>query len=376
MLLAALIDAGASLDRARADISLLGIAGWRLDVVPVTKNGVMAKKAVVEAASAEPRSYNAIRALIEESSLERGIKTRSLATFRRLAIAEAAVHGVKLDDLHFHEVGAVDALVDIVGCASALEQINPDRVVASPLPLGRGTTSSAHGVLPLPAPAVTELLKGAPVVAGPSHETVTPTGAAIIVTAAHGFGDIPPMEISSIGWGAGHRDTQIPNLLRIFVGEASQATRPEVSLIETNIDDTSPELIPHAIDALLAAGAQDAWITPILMKKGRPGFLLAALAENELTEGVLEAIYRETTTFGARVRRVEKDELQREWREVRVGGHPMRVKVARRGGGDITLAAEHDDAVRVARLTGMALKDVYAAALEAAARPERRPAGD
>lgn len=372
MLLAALIDAGASAERVRADLSRLGLTGWRLETEPVTKGSIRALRARVDYETDLPeRSYTAIVALISQSDLPDGVKRRGLATFERLARAESAIHGVPVEAVHFHEAGSLDAIVDVVGCASAMEQLGVSRVVCSPLPLGRGQIETAHGVLPLPAPAVTELVKGMPIVSGPDHETVTPTGAAIIAAAAERFGPIPPMTVDAVGWGAGLRDTHLPNVVRALIGRAAPQPPPDaVKLIETNIDDMSPELIPYAIERMLAAGAQDAWVTPILMKKGRGGFLLSALASDDAADAVVDVIYRETTTFGLRIQEIAKHELAREWREVQVEGHPVRVKIARRGASETTRAPEYDDALRVAKATGMALKDVYRTALEQAERAE------
>jgi uncharacterized protein (TIGR00299 family) protein len=367
MLLGALIDSGAAVDEIRAGLDALDLPGWELAVSETHRAGIRATRVEVLIDDDETeRSYADVKLLIQNASLAPPVARRALETFAVLAKAEAKVHGIDRDDVHFHEVGAHDAVIDIVGCSVAFEAIAADRIVSSPLPTGSGTVETRHGVLPVPAPAVMEILRGAPVYGAGTTELVTPTGAALLVANSDSFGAMPPMRIDSIGYGAGARDnSEIANVTRVFLGEAIPATdgaRTHV-VIETNVDDMSPELIPHALEQLLAAGADDAWVTPIVMKKGRPAFTLSALCTEADQDRVLDALFRETTTFGARVQAAGKVALTREWIEVEVAGMPVRVKLARRAGEVIGAAPEHDDALKVARATGMALKDVYSAAL-------------
>jgi pyridinium-3,5-bisthiocarboxylic acid mononucleotide nickel chelatase len=324
---------------------------------------------VSEERGAAPRSYAHIVSLLEEAPLPSGVRNRSLDAFRRLGEAEAKVHDRPLADIHFHEVGSTDAIVDIVAASAALEFFSPDRVVVSPIPTGRGFVESAHGTLPLPAPAVVEILKGAILLERGHWETVTPTGAAILAAAATGYGEMPPLRIQSSGYGAGTRQHEIPNLLRVVVGDevadADDAREGDL-VLETNIDDMSPELVPYVIDSLLAAGAHDAWVTQAVMKKGRPGFVLSALTPAIHKFHLLEILYRETSTLGVRFYQVGRATLDRDWVEVDVVGHTVRVKLGIKSGDVVTASPEHDDALRVATATGLPLKEVYAIAVRRA----------
>jgi pyridinium-3,5-bisthiocarboxylic acid mononucleotide nickel chelatase len=374
MLLAALIDAGADIDEVRSVLRTMDIDGWELDSEDVQRAGVRATKAVVTTTSTDAhRDLGTIRGLL--TPLPDPVRERADRTFTTLAEAEAHVHGTTVDQVHFHEVGALDAIVDIVGTCAAIQQIAPDRVLASPLPLGSGEVRSAHGVLPVPAPATHELMHrhAIPVVDGGEGETVTPTGAALIATLVDGFVEMPAMRIHSVGYGAGDRDTERPNVVRAFVGEAEPIHADATHLVvEANIDDMTPEMFPYVIECLMRAGADDAWVTPIVMKKERPAFLLSALTHRDRRAEVLDALFRETTTFGCRVLAAEKQELDRSWIETQVHGHVVHVKIAHRGGEQVTASPEYAEAVRAARATGRALKDVYAEALRLAAEAQER----
>jgi uncharacterized protein (TIGR00299 family) protein len=366
MVLGALIDAGADITRIREELSTLRLGGWDLEIHEVTRGSIRATRCeVVVANDGTERSYSDVLDLLSRGDLSERVEERARRAFDVLARAEARIHGVPLDQVHFHEVGARDAIVDIVGSAAALESLAPDEVITSPIPTGRGFVDSAGGTLPIPAPAVTEILRGVTLYERGDAELVTPTGAALLAAFTDRFDAMPPLELEATGYGAGRRDTgREPNVLRVLVGRAVEtglATSTAI-LIETNIDDMSPELLPYVIESLLAAGAQDAWFTSIVMKKGRPAFTLSVLVGKAEMDRVLDVVYRETTTLGTRVREVAKDELAREWIEVSISGQAVRVKVGRRGGEIVTLAPEHDDAARAARATGLALKEVYAEA--------------
>jgi uncharacterized protein (TIGR00299 family) protein len=270
--------------------------------------------------------------------------------------------------VHFHEVGGVDAIGEVCGVALALEDLRIDRVVCSPLPVGRGFVEAAHGRLPLPAPATLALLEGAPLHGVESEtELVTPTGAALVAALADGYGPLPRLTLEAVGYGAGTRDgPERPNLVRAIVGaETGPASHP-VSLIETNLDDLLPELAPDAAAACVAAGALDVWTTPAQMKHGRPGFVLSALARPGDEQAVAGAMLRETSTLGVRIARLDRIELERESRTVEVAGEPVRVKVGRLDGQVVNLAPEHADCQRAARRTGEPVKTVWARALAAA----------
>jgi uncharacterized protein (TIGR00299 family) protein len=369
MILGALIDAGAPDGEIRAALEKLPIERVGFERSRVARGGIDATSIDIDIPDkATHRTYRDVVEIIGNADLAPAVRDRALETFRILAVAEGKVHGVAPDDVHFHEVGALDTIADVVGAAIALEHFSPTTVVASAIPMGRGTVQSAHGTIPVPAPAVTEILAGVPLVPGGEGEVITPTGAAILRAACDRFGDPPPMTLRATGYGAGTREQTLPNVVRVMVGDGIDAEVDAFVLLETNIDDMSPELIPHVIDVLMREGAVDAWSTPILMKKGRPAITLSALVNATARDRVVDAIYRETTTFGVRVTSVAKDELLREWIEIEVEGQTVRVKIARRGGEVVTVSPEYEDAAKVARATGAPLKDVYERARREATR--------
>jgi uncharacterized protein (TIGR00299 family) protein len=369
MLLAALLDAGAPLDAIRA--GLPAVDGIGLDVVRVQRCGVEAALCTVTAPHQHVhRRLRDVRALIDGADMTVRARARAHAAFQLLAEAEGTVHGVSASEVTFHEVGALDAIVDVCGVALALDALDIDEVVSSPLPLGRGTTHGAHGVLPLPAPATLELLHGVPVYGVPREgETVTPTGAALVVSLASSYGSLPWMNLCAVGTGAGRRDpNDIPNVLRAVIGERSEDTaRGDASVIETNLDDLPPELVPDAAEACFAAGALDVWTVPAGMKNGRPGFVLSAIARPRDEESVAQAMLRHTTALGVRIVRAHhRCELARTWRTVEIEGHPVRVKLGLLGGDVVNASPEHRDCVRVARATNTSVKAIWVAALAAA----------
>lgn len=373
MVLGALLDAGASIERVRGGLAGLGVPGLEVRVGRATRHGIDAARVEVSAATDQPhRRWRDVREMIGGAGLPERAAARALAAFRALAEAEGRVHGVSADEVRFHEVGEVDALAEVCGAALALEDLDVERVQCSPLALGRGTVEAAHGRLPLPAPAVLELLRGAPVQGSDAGaETVTPTGAALCVALSEGFGEIPAMRLEAVGNGAGGRDRgPVPNLVRAMVGEPLEVgdtgSEGRVSLLETNLDDVTGELLPDAAAASFAAGALDVWTTPAQMKKGRPGVVLSALARPEDERAVALAMVRETGTLGVRTADLRRLELAREWRTVQVGGEAVRVKVGRLDGVPTSVAPEHEDCRRAAERTGRSVRAVWAAALLAA----------
>jgi uncharacterized protein (TIGR00299 family) protein len=365
MILGALLGAGASEEVIRGSLDALKLGGWTMQIEQVNKGSLAATEVTVHAdAGPTSRRYPDIKQLIHASRLSSGVKARALATFAVLAEAEAKVHGAPLEDVHFHEVGGVDAIVDIVGAAAGLESLGAELVVCSPIATGRGITESLHGTIPVPAPAVLEILHGAPLFERGAQELITPTGAAILAAASARFGPMPAMVIDSVGYGAGNRETDVPNVLRVITGTSIDQETGTNLLIETNLDDMSPELVPYAIERLLEAGAVDVWSTAISMKKRRHGILLSILVPERSGRAVLDVLYRETTTLGARVRRVEKEELERHFETAGVEGHPVRVKIGTHNGEVTTVSPEYEDAAKVARLTGLPLTEVYRRAVE------------
>jgi pyridinium-3,5-bisthiocarboxylic acid mononucleotide nickel chelatase len=368
MLLAALIDAGAPEDAVRDSLDALRLPAWELHLRRVTSGGIAALRAEVVVGDHEPhRSYRDVREVIESADLNAGVKERALHVFARLAEAEAKVHGTEKEDVVFHEVGATDALIDVVGVASAIEHFSPSLVAASAVATGTGTVATHHGDLPLPAPAVAELLKGVPVFGRGREELVTPTGAAILTELCSSFGDLPAMTLDAVGHGAGGRQSESPNVVRALIGRlAAEDERETALMIETNIDDLNPELVPYIIDRLLESGAHDAWTNPIVMKKGRLATTLSVLCDHGARDKVIEIIFAETTTLGLRCTPVTKHTLHRELITVDIDGHAVRVKIGRRAGEALTIAPEYEDARAVARVTGVPLKEIYAHATEAA----------
>ena len=360
------------------------------------------------------RPYAAIRDLLGNAGFSPVVTARAQAVFRKLAEAEGSIHGIAADDVHFHEVGSEDAIADVVGVALALEQLGVEEIVVSPLPIGRGFVRSAHGVLPLPAPATLELLRGIPVQGVDiDRELVTPTGAAIVAALGTEFGQFPAMTSMAIGYGAGTRDlAERPNVVRAVLGVRTPATpivnltgeannstlafastvnpgesgksgessdlsasaessdrrtaKSTVVVIETNLDDCSPELIPDAALAATKAGALDVWITPATMKKGRPGFVLHALARPDRQAEVARAILRETSALGVRISHHERIELDRSFFSVDVEGQPINIKVGSQNGAIVNVAPEHDDCAAAAAKLSLPVKDVFARALTSA----------
>jgi len=372
MLLAALLDAGAPLDDVRAGLRGLGVDGLDLAVEATERHGLGALSVRVVAPEEHVhRDWAGIRALLDGAGMPARARARARETFRRLAHAEGRVHRVDPDRVRFHEVGAVDALADVCGVALALEALNVGRVACSPLPAGRGLVPAAHGVLPLPAPATLELLRDVPLYGVASDtELVTPTGAALVAALADGeFGPLPPLVLETVGYGAGARDLpDRPNVVRVLLGTAVEhggARRPAV-LVECTLDDLSGELVADAVAACLGAGALDAWVAPVQMKKSRPGVVLTAVARPEDETAVAETMLRHTTTLGVRLLPVLRWELDRERHTVAVAGQPVSVKIGRLAGDLVNLAPEHEDVARAAAALGRPAKAVWAEAWAAA----------
>jgi pyridinium-3,5-bisthiocarboxylic acid mononucleotide nickel chelatase len=284
--------------------------------------------------------------------------------FRRLAEVEGDIHGVRLEDVHFHELGSLDTLLDVCGAFVLLEALGVERVFSSPLPFARGLVTAAHGVLPLPAPATLALLAGAALVGVETEaELVTPTGAAIAATVVDEWGALPPLTLERVGYGAGTKDlSDRPNVVRVVLGSGVSA-KPRVVVLETNLDDLSPELVPDAIECCFAAGALDVWTVPAHMKKGRPGFVLTALAPPEGEAAIARVLLEETSALGVRVSRLERYELEREVRVVELDGGTVRVKVGLLDRRVVNIAPEHDDCAAIAKETGRSVKSVWAEAL-------------
>jgi pyridinium-3,5-bisthiocarboxylic acid mononucleotide nickel chelatase len=373
MLLGALLDVGAAEESVREAIRGVGVPGLDLELGTERRHGIAARS--VRVTPGEPgaqRTWSDVRALIEGAALPARVRERALAVFATLADAEGRVHDLPAEAVRFHELGAADAIADVCGIAAALESLGIEEIVCSPLPVSRGFVDAAHGRLPLPAPATLELLRGAPLYGVELEvELVTPTGAAVVSALARDFGPLPAMRLDGIGYGAGARDLPaLPNVVRVLTGVAVEGSgrARDVSLVETNLDDLSPELVPDAVQACFSSGALDVWVTPTQMKKGRPGIVLSALAPPSDEPRVCEAMLRESGTLGVRVSSVRRWELERESRTVEVAGREVRVKVGWLDGRAVRFAPEHDDCAAVAEATGQPASSVWSAALAAATR--------
>lgn len=404
MLLAALLDAGADLAAVRAGLARLRVEPIELRLTEVRRHGLRGAHVTVHAPeSPVHRGLSDVLAVVDAAGLPTPVHDFAIATFTRLGAAEARVHGCSVDEVHFHEVGALDAIADVVGCALALHDLElldaPTRVV-SPVAVGSGSVRAAHGRLPVPVPAVAELLTGAgaPVAAHPAAmELCTPTGAALLATLATGWGPVPAMTPRATGVGAGTADPAgHPNVLRLLVGEAPVGTvaapagspavdgsdwlTAELCQVETTIDDLDPRIWPDLLDDLRGVGAADAWCVPALMRKGRPGQVLTVLVEPDRVDLVCRLLFEQTTTLGVRVGSVQRRSLRRGTVEVAVDGHRLPVKYGTLGDAVVTVQPEYDEALAVARSTGLAVADVLdratreARAALAAATPPDQPA--
>ncbi len=371
MILGALIDLGAPVTRLREDLAKLSIGPFDLSVDTVSVNGIKARQVTIDAPDAPmERHLSDIRTMIDGSHLPPGIKTRAINTFSRLAAAEAEIHDCSPDDVHFHEVGAKDAIIDIVGAALCLDYLGVHHITSSPLPMGSGFVECRHGVLPLPAPATLALLKNVPVRgAGIEGELVTPTGAALITEMAAGFGPYPEMALQSVGYGAGRqRFKDRPNLLRVVLGQtvppADFETRgmmeEGVEVLETAVDDLNPELYGHLMERLFETGVLDVYWIPVHMKKNRPGTLIQVVCRPEKLQAALAVIFNETSSLGVRIQPVRRMVLRREERVLATSLGELRVKCVLTPDGRERMIPEYDECRRLAREHGLPLPDVYA----------------
>ncbi len=369
MVLGAVVDLGLPVEKLREELDALGLPGYRLEARRVTRSGLAATQVevVADPPASGHRHLRHILELLEASRLEPHAKEVAGSLFRRLAEAEAAVHGTSVEKVHFHEVGAVDSIVDIVGGVIALRWLGVSRFVASPLNVGTGTVTMSHGTFPVPPPATARLVTGVPVYGEGDGELLTPTGALLVTSHASAYGPLPPMKIEKTGHGAGGRETKgRPNVLRLIVGEeAAAAAGDRVVVLETEVDDASPQVLGPLLDRLLAEGALDAFFTPVQMKKGRPGVLVTVLAEPRRREALEELLFRETTTLGVRRQEWDRTVLERDTATVATAYGPIRVKIGRRGGVVYNASPEFDDCLRAAGERGVAAKEVLAAALAA-----------
>lgn len=372
MFLAAILDAGVSDDRLLSELAKVPVGSYEFRSSRVLRSGLAANRVEISIPAEQPhRHLHHIEKLLDESSLRAGVKEKALAVFRRLAEVEGRLHGKPPGSVHFHEVGAVDAILDIAGTCAGLELLGVADLVCSPLNLGSGRVQAAHGSLPVPAPATAELLKQLPVYStGIEGELVTPTGAALVATLATGFGPMPPIKVEAIGYGAGASDFPgHPNIARLFIGERSgeialpRGTHGDVvSVMQANVDDMSPQLYGYLVEQALAAGALDVTCSSIQMKKNRPGIEVTVLCPPAQADRLAELIFEQTTTIGLRMYEARRQVLARETETVETPYGPVHIKVARHNGRVLNAAPEYDDCRRIAQEKGMPLKEVLLAA--------------
>ncbi len=398
MILGALVDAGLSLEHLRGELGKLGLSHYEIGARKVVKRGLGGTQMIIDLEGGhhhgedrhleeghhshhhghhshhrreshhqqphhEHRNLHDIQGLIEASALDAAVKEKSLQIFTRLAEAEAKVHRTSIDQVHFHEVGAMDAIIDIVGAVVGLKNLGIEKLYCSPLHVGSGTVECAHGTLPVPAPATLELIKGKPVYStGVKGELLTPTGAAILTTLASEFGPMPAMIVEATGYGAGTLDPPVPNLLRVSIGEATGSLQrfqiERVAVIETNIDDMNPQLYDYLIQKMLELGALDVFLAPIQMKKNRPGTLVTVICATEAVERFADFLLQETTTIGLRWRIDNRLKAERSIREVETRYGPVRFKVAHLGDQISNISPEYEDCKRIALEKGVALQEV------------------
>jgi uncharacterized protein (TIGR00299 family) protein len=375
MNLGAMIDLGVDPEVLREELRKIEIGSYEIQVKRDQRRGIFGTKVDVILPSGEGapaahghghRSFKDIAGLIEESNFSEGVKSTSLNIFVKIAEAEAKIHGHSIDEVHFHEVGAIDSIVDIVGAAICFEVLNVDKIISSPVQVGGGFVKCAHGMLPVPAPATAEILTGIPIRSGlVPFETTTPTGAAILAAAAGRFAERVDFTPLKIGYGIGQRDTDVPNVLRVFLGEMDDEKQDldvevkEACLMECNIDDMNPELYEGIVERLFEKGALDVYLTPIIMKKSRPAVKISILCDADHRRGLEEVLWLQTSTFGLRVNKISKLMLRRDVTTVKTKYGDLRVKNAYLRGERIKWKLEYEDAKRLAQEKGVSIKAIY-----------------
>ncbi len=370
MNLGAMIDLGVDRNHLLAELKKLDIGPYEVKISRDQRRGITGTKVEVvvgrDAAPAEARTFNNIAKMIAASDLSETVKAISLKVFTKMAEAEAKVHGHALDEVHFHEVGSTDSIVDIVGAAVCLDYLQVDRILCSPIELGGGFVTCAHGILPVPAPATAEILKGIPIrTGGLSHEATTPTGAAILAAIVDRFTETTDFTVKEIGYGIGQRDTDRPNVLRVFLGEgierapAESVETEDAFLVECNIDDMNPELYDDVMDSLFQKGALDVFLTPVIMKKSRPAVKISILCGDRERQAIEEIFWLKTSTFGLRTQRVSKTMLKRDFsvRSTKYGEITMKNAYFR--GKKIKSKPEYEDCRKLAGEKGVSVKEIY-----------------
>jgi uncharacterized protein (TIGR00299 family) protein len=366
MLLGSLIDLGLDIKKIRKGLKSLDLPEYKINASKTSRSSIAGTKFDVVVKSKikshhHSRTFPHIKKIINNSDLPDEVKTNSVDVFKRLGNAEAKVHDTTLNKVHFHEVGAVDSIVDIVGGCQAIHMLGADKIYSSPINTGEGTVTCEHGVFPVPAPATLELLKGIPCYSsGIKKEMATPTGVSMIGHFANKFSSMPHMAIEKIGYGAGgHITKELPNMLRVIVGSTDDCNDSKISVVETNIDDMNPEFYDHVMDSLFSAGAVDVYITPIIMKKGRPAVKISALVSRDHHAQISNILLKETSTFGTRSYEVDRKVLDRSWKTITSPWGKAKVKIGKMDGKILHISPEYEDCKRIAGEKGVALKTVY-----------------
>ena len=371
MILGSLVDVGVSARRLREEIDKINLPGIRLRIKKVLKRGIAGTQVTVEGTKGDKphRSLKEMERIIDRSSLDSRVKGKSKEILLRIASVEAEIHRKKVEEVHFHELGGLDSIVDIAGSVWGLGQLGIDEIDVSGINVGGGFVKCEHGILPVPAPATLFLMRGKPIYSsGVDKELLTPTGAAILTSMGSAFGQMPSMKVEKVGYGAGRSDLPHPNLLRLIIGTSKPIFgREKVLVVETNIDDMNPQFYDYAIEGLLAMEALDVFLTPVLMKKNRPATLLTVICALEKLPSVIEFLLKETTTLGLRWREEERAKTDREIATVETKYGKIRFKLARWGGKVVNLSPEYEDCKRLALQKGASLKEVFEEARRKAA---------
>ncbi|MBI2657396.1 nickel pincer cofactor biosynthesis protein LarC [Candidatus Woesearchaeota archaeon] len=363
MIIGALIDLGLDVKFLKKGLEKLNLKGYKIETKKIVKNGITSTKFdVIEANKHhhEERSLREINKIIDNSMLDNETKVTIKKIFQKIGAAEARIHNKSIDKIHFHEIGAIDTLIDVAGAVIGFKKLGIEKIYCSKLNTGTGFVTFSHGKWPVPAPATAELLKNVPVYHNNIEaELVTPTGAAIITTIADKFGEMPAMEVEKIGYGAGTKDLEQPNVLRIFLGEMENKGDETINVIETNIDNMNPEIYPYVVDKLMENGALDAYLTSIIMKKGRPAVKLTVLADIKNTDKLCNIIFDETTTLGLRIYPAQRKKLEREIKEIITKYGKIKVKISKLNGKIQNVISEYEDCAKIAKKYKIPLKKVY-----------------
>ncbi|MEK7846103.1 MAG: nickel pincer cofactor biosynthesis protein LarC [Nitrospinota bacterium] len=365
MVLGAMLDAGVDIESVKRELMKLNLDGYEIRVSKVDRNGLAGTKVDVvvdKEKHIHSANYGDIKKIIEKSGLSERIKNDSIRIFKRIAEAEAKIHNTPIDNIHFHEVGAVDSIIDVVGAAVCIDLLAIDEIISSPVNTGSGTVKTEHGLLPVPAPAAAEMLRGFPFYSSDiKFELATPTGVGIITTMAKEFNLMPLMKTTAIGYGAGSSNfLNLPNILRIVIGETyNPLERDSVIVIESNIDDMNPQFYDHIIDRLFEGGALDVFLTPVIMKKSRSAVKITILSLNDKLSRLIDILFKETTSFGLRTYSAERIKLEREIKIIETGYGNVKVKLGMREGEVVAIAPEYEDCKRIAIESGESIKEVY-----------------